>query len=222
MVTSLLGFPPRRADRVRDPVGDVRAFATDFEAHIGRTHPPFYLGSYLQVLEEAKKELKFLLVYLHSEEHQDTDRFCRATLADPRVVDYVGQNMLFWGCSVGRPEGYRVSEALRESCYPFLAVIVLRQNRMVVVGRQEGYITAPDLLDWLEKVIREDGLLVWQRFFFSLNINYFATPNKGLPVLNDDSFCNSPDVGHLSTLKFILFIYPNCVVEPKSFQAGKC
>ncbi len=153
----MLGFPPRRADRVRDPLGDVRAFVADFETQIGRAHPPFFLGSYLQVLEEAKKELKFLLVYLHSEDHQDTQRFCAATLADPGVVDYVQQHMLFWGCSVGRPEGYRVSEALRESAYPFLAVIVLRQNRMVVVGRQEGYISAPDLLVWLENVIREEN-----------------------------------------------------------------
>jgi len=153
-VSSLMGFPPQRADRVRDPQGDVRAFASDFETDYGRSHPPFYQGSYLQVLEEAKKELKFLLVYLHAEEHQDTRRFCADTLADPRVVEYVSQHMLFWACSVSRPEGHRVSEALRESSYPFLAVIVLRQNRMVVVGRQEGYIPATDLLAWLEKVIR--------------------------------------------------------------------
>ena len=155
-MSSLLGFPPRRADRVRDPQGDVRAFVADFEANYGRTHPPFYLGSYLQVLEEAKKELKFLLVYLHAEEHQDTQRFCATTLTDPGVVDYVRGNMLFWGCSVGRPEGHRVSEALRESSYPFLAVIVLRQNRMVVVGRREEYIAPADLLNWLENVVRQE------------------------------------------------------------------
>ena len=51
-------------------------------------------------------------------------------------MDFVaGNNVLFWGCSVNTPEGYRVSQALRESTYPFLAVIVLRQNRMMVVGR---------------------------------------------------------------------------------------
>ena len=47
----------------------------------------------------------------------------------------MSQNMLFWGCSVRRQEGHRVSQALRENSYPILAVIVLRQNRMVVVGR---------------------------------------------------------------------------------------
>ena len=91
------------------------------------------------VLEEAKRELKFLLVYLHSEAHQDTDIFCRGTLAHTDVVQYVTENMLFWGCSIRRQEGHRVSQALRENGYPFLAVIVLRQNRMVVVGRIGEY-----------------------------------------------------------------------------------
>ena len=63
--------------------------------------------------------------------------------------------MIFWGCSVSYPEGHKVSEALRESTYPFLAVIVLRQNRMVVVGRREGSIEPTPLIDWLEHTIRE-------------------------------------------------------------------
>ena len=49
-----------------------------------------------------------------------------------------------------------MSEALRESSYPFLAVIVLRQNRMVVVGRREEYIAPADLLNWLENVVRQE------------------------------------------------------------------
>ena len=32
---------------------------------------------FFQALNDAKKELRFLLVYLHSSEHQDTDEFCR-------------------------------------------------------------------------------------------------------------------------------------------------
>ena len=98
------------------------------------------------MLEAAKKDLKFLLVYLHSEEHQHTTHFCTSVLADPELIAYVSQSMLFWGCSVRKPEGYRVSQALRENSYPALAVIVLRQHRMVVVGRQEGHIPATQLV----------------------------------------------------------------------------
>ena len=37
-------------------------------------------------------------------------------------------------------------QALRENSYPFLGMIVLRQHRMVVVGRQEGFITSDRLV----------------------------------------------------------------------------
>jgi FAS-associated factor 2 len=80
-VTSLLGFPPRRSSAVTDPLGDVNSFYSEFEQQYGTSHPPFYRGTYSQVLEEAKRELKFLLVYLHSESHQDTEVFCRDTRA---------------------------------------------------------------------------------------------------------------------------------------------
>jgi len=154
-LSSLFGFPPRRSNAVRDPVGDVRRFSSEFDKKYGTNHVPFHVASYSQVLDEAKKELRFLLVYLHSEDHQDTDRFCVETLSNSDVVRYVTENMICWGCSVRYPEGYRVSEALRESTYPFLAVIVLRQNRMVVVGRREGSIAPDAFITWLEKTIRD-------------------------------------------------------------------
>lgn len=30
-----------------------------------------------QALNDAKRELRYLLVYLHGDDHQDTDEFCR-------------------------------------------------------------------------------------------------------------------------------------------------
>jgi len=155
LLSGMFGVAPSPVGASINPVQDVRRFYKEFEDQYGVEHPPFFTGSYAQVLEEAKKELKFLLIYLHSEEHQDSDRFCVNTLCNPQVVDYARNNLLFWGCSVSRPEGYRVSEALRESTYPFLAVIVLRQNRMVVVGRQEGNIEPASLVEWLEKTVRD-------------------------------------------------------------------
>lgn len=143
-----------------DPIGDVRSFKEKFESKYGSTHPTFHPGSYSQVLDEAKKELKFLLVYLHSADHQDADAFCSSTLASPAFADFVGNNALFWGCSVDSPEGYRVSQALRESTYPFLAVIVLRQNRMMVVGRVEGSVAAGPLVERLEALIRDNEAFI--------------------------------------------------------------
>ena len=125
--------------RSRPPEEDVADFISEFNAKYGRDHVAFHSGSYSRALEEAKRDLKFLLVYLHSPSHQDTKSFCQDTLATPALADFIANmNVIVWACSVDTKEGYRVSQALRESSYPFLALIVLRQNKMMVVGRVEG------------------------------------------------------------------------------------
>ena len=60
---------------VTDPVGDVNSWIQAFESQYGLRHPRFFRGSYRQALDEAKRDLKFLLVYLHSEDHQHTRKF---------------------------------------------------------------------------------------------------------------------------------------------------
>jgi len=154
--TSLFGMNQRSSRPVGDPRGDVAAFSRQWEDRYGDQHPPFNTGSYSQVLEEAKRDLRFLLVYLHCEEHQDTNRFCREVLSNSQVVGQIEtSNIIFWGCSVDRAEGFRVSQALRENSYPFLAMIVLRQNRMVVVGRQEGLIQSEALVQWIQDTVTD-------------------------------------------------------------------
>lgn len=44
---------------------------------------------------------------------------------------------------------FPVSQALRENTYPFLAVIMLKDRRMTVVGRLEGLIQPDDLINQL-------------------------------------------------------------------------
>lgn len=145
---------PRRF--VTDPLGDVMKFINSFEENYGSVHPVFYQGTYSQVLNDAKQELRFLLVYLHCEDHQDTHNFCRLTLTNSDVINYINTNMLFWGCSVTTSEGYRVSQALRENCYPFLAVIALHDNRMTVVGRLEGPVGPQELIERLRTVVQDN------------------------------------------------------------------
>ena len=118
-----------------DPTENVVSFIHDYDQTYGSQHPTFYVGTYNQALNEAKKDLKFVIVYLHGSQHQDTGKFCRETLSNPEVIQFINDNCLFWACSVDTPEGYRVSQSLRESTYPFIGVIVQREYRMTVVGR---------------------------------------------------------------------------------------
>ncbi|XP_020283243.1 FAS-associated factor 2-A isoform X2 [Pseudomyrmex gracilis] len=120
-----------------NPVEDVVNFIRSYEERYGNTHPVFYQGSYSQALSDAKQELKFLLVYLHKDETQEVDQWCRSTLCDPEMTRYINTHTLFWACNVKSGEGYKVAEALKSGSYPFLALIVLKGNRMTIVGRAE-------------------------------------------------------------------------------------
>lgn len=60
-----------------DPIVDVANFITYFNETYGLNHPTFYQGSYGQALSDAKQELRFLLMYLHGQDDQDCNQFCR-------------------------------------------------------------------------------------------------------------------------------------------------
>ncbi|XP_076041067.1 FAS-associated factor 2-like [Oratosquilla oratoria] len=149
---SIIYPSPRRSD----PLGDVLSFVSEFEGSYGIEHPAFFQGSYTQALAHAKSALKFLLVYLHCGDHQDTPEFCRNTLSNAALLEYINNNLVFWACSVTTPEGYRVSQALRENAYPFLAMIVLRDGRMTAVAKLEGPCTADSLITRLQSIVREN------------------------------------------------------------------
>ena len=157
VVSSLFGMSPPNPNRQSgDGRADVAEFVREYSERYGSSHPPFNRGGYYQVLEEAKRDLRFLLVYLHSEEHQDTDNFCRNVLSSDAVKgELETSNIILWGCSVSRTEGYKVSQALRETSYPFLAMIVLRQHRMVVVSRQEGSLVPEAMVEWIRNTVTE-------------------------------------------------------------------
>lgn len=49
------------------------------------------------------------------------------TLLNEDVVRFLSNSdeVIFWGCNIKSPEGYRVSRTLREHTYPFVGVIGL-------------------------------------------------------------------------------------------------
>uniref|UniRef100_A0A0V0G8G6 Putative regulator of the ubiquitin pathway n=1 Tax=Triatoma dimidiata TaxID=72491 RepID=A0A0V0G8G6_TRIDM len=149
---SIFWREPRR--QVIDPVGDVLKFIAYFNETYSRTHPVFYQGSYAQALNDAKQELKFLIVYLHKENNQDSTNFCRDCLTDTEVVEYINSNTLFWACSVTTGEGERVSHTLKiSSVFPFLAVIILKDSKMTLVARMEGPTNSTELISRLSAVV---------------------------------------------------------------------
>ncbi|KAJ9068530.1 UBX domain-containing protein 10 [Entomophthora muscae] len=114
---------------------------------------PFLEIKYSQALDKAKQEIKFLVVYLHSDEHESSDEFCETTLASPELVSFFVENdLLFWGGNVNYTEGYQVSVALQCSGFPFLALVSLRPRssetggyKMSVIDRLEGLATPEEV-----------------------------------------------------------------------------
>ncbi|KAL0821755.1 hypothetical protein ABMA28_005177 [Loxostege sticticalis] len=147
----------RNDDRrlVTDPLGDVMGFINNYTSRFN-PHPVFYQGTYAQALNDAKNELRFLIVYLHSESATETQNFCRTTLADPEVIQYINTHALFWGCSVDTAEGWRVAQSVGGRRYPLLCVVCVREHRMTVVARSEGSCSAPALLQRLRRVVSDN------------------------------------------------------------------
>eukprot|EP00096_Caligus_rogercresseyi_P012806 TRINITY_DN5484_c0_g1_i1.p1 TRINITY_DN5484_c0_g1~~TRINITY_DN5484_c0_g1_i1.p1 ORF type:complete len:479 (+),score=138.37 TRINITY_DN5484_c0_g1_i1:138-1574(+) len=166
----LLSFFPLEAPT--SPGVDVAEFIASFrseyenrgsEGAYPSTHLPFLSLSYHSALESAKRDLKFLLVYIHSPKHHRIREFVNDTLLSTEFREFLenrSHELLLWGASVESREGYNVSRALRESSYPFLSLVVLRGNRMVSVGRVEGYVEPPALISRLEAIISDNEAYV--------------------------------------------------------------
>lgn len=142
---------------VTDPLGDVLKFIRSYNEKYAE-HPVFYQGTYAQALNDAKRELKFLLIYLHKENNHDSTNFCRTTLANPAVVEYVNRNMFFWACDISSPEGFRVSHSINARAYPILVVVGLRANKMIIMGRMEGDCTPEEFLRRLKTVVGDNEI----------------------------------------------------------------
>lgn len=60
-----------------NPDEDASHFISEFQKEYGDNGPQFQGVSYSQVVSNANRESKFLLIYLHSPLHDDTSKFCR-------------------------------------------------------------------------------------------------------------------------------------------------
>ena len=139
-----------------DPLANVAEFAVDYNQKYGTLHPDFYQGSYAQAVNEAKRDLKFLLVYLHQNDHKDSNTFATETLCHPDIVEFVRHTFVIWACSKHLPEGRKVFNALKAKRCPFLGIIVLRHSRMTLVSKIEGPIGAAELLLQLANLVAEN------------------------------------------------------------------
>lgn len=82
--------------------------------------------------------------------------YFRNTLSDPEVINFINTHALFWGCSVDTSEGWRVAQSVGGQRYPLLCVVCVRDHRMTVVARSEGFCSPQQLINRLQRIVSEN------------------------------------------------------------------
>ncbi|PXF48469.1 Plant UBX domain-containing protein 10 [Gracilariopsis chorda] len=98
-------------------------FLNFFDDKYGPQRPSFLTTSYLQALQSAHSQLKFLLVYIHSESHRLTPAFVRQVISNPTFISAVDDSVLSWAGSITQRDAAAVQSALRVPALPFLAIV---------------------------------------------------------------------------------------------------
>ncbi|GLC37053.1 hypothetical protein PLESTB_001396700 [Pleodorina starrii] len=127
-----------------DPAGQAAAFVVEFKAAYGDRHPQWQESGWRVACQQARREFRFLFVYLHSPEHENTDVFCRTVLTCPDVVDYINANFVSWGGDVTAGDAFVLSQQtqLGVTRFPYVALLSMSpadgSNRVQLVAAASG------------------------------------------------------------------------------------
>lgn len=133
-------------------------FVAGFERDYGTTGPNFVPLGFMDALQRSRQEFKLLFVYLHSPEHPDTPVFCERSLCSEVVAAFVNENFVSWGGSIRSSEGFKMSNSLKASQFPFCAVVMAATNQRIALLQQvEGPKSPEELLTVLQKVLEESA-----------------------------------------------------------------
>lgn len=134
-----------------DPKRDALRFIDEYNRNLSTTHPTLFPNSYQAAVAQAHAQSKFLLVYLHSPLHDDTQRFCRNVLASEALLAMTNEHTITWAGSVWDPEAFGLATQLRASAFPFVALLVCQSNRSVQVALKiQGYVEENVLVERLQ------------------------------------------------------------------------
>lgn len=137
-------------------------FKREFEENYGSGELPWYDGGSAQAYDEAKRELKFLLIVLLSPEHDDTDSFIRDVLLAPEVMSFIKDeknNIILWGGNIVDSEAYQVSFEYRCTRFPFACLVCLTpkegSTRMGTIKRIQGAVAPERFLEDIRAAINK-------------------------------------------------------------------
>lgn len=140
-----------------DPKLDTRKFLSEFDSSYSPQHPVLHDSSFQSAVATAFSASKFLLIYLHSPLHEDTERFCQQVFCSSTLSSFVNNaNIVTWAGKVWDPEAYKLSSELRVSCFPYLALLVCYSNRQFEVAVPiQGYTDEQALTEKLQSAMTQ-------------------------------------------------------------------
>ncbi|XP_021767888.1 plant UBX domain-containing protein 10-like [Chenopodium quinoa] len=163
----MLGLGGRRGgDSSASPLVQVPSSASEameFVAALEREYGSgmrvnFVSEGFMDALQRSRHAYKLLFVYLHSPDHPDTPLFVERTLGSEVFADFVNENFVAWGGSIRASEGFKMSNSLKASRFPFCAVVMAATNQRIALLQQiEGPRSPEDMLSILQRVLEESG-----------------------------------------------------------------
>ena len=118
----------RRQRRALPPAENARRFVQEFSEQYGPlfSNLPWAEHGFNLALDNAKKDLKFLLVVLISPSHDETALWIQDTLFTSTFTSFLGSHQsdtILWGGNVQDAEAYQVADSLGCTKFPFIALI---------------------------------------------------------------------------------------------------
>ncbi|XP_047182703.1 plant UBX domain-containing protein 10 [Vigna umbellata] len=161
----LVGFGSTPSSSSSAPLVSVSAatseamdFVAAFEREYGSSGPNFVGEGFMDALQRSRNSFKLLFVYLHSPDHPDTPSFCHRTLCSETIAAFVNENFVCWGGSIRASEGFKMSNSLKASRFPFCALVMAATNQRIALLQQvEGPKSSEELLGTLQRVLEESS-----------------------------------------------------------------
>lgn len=118
--------------------------------------PRFYEGTFANAITTARRDLKLLVVYLHSENARWTQNFCMQVLGNDAVRQLLDENFLLWGGDVLRRESHQVAQLIHARQYPcFTALLPVSVDEIRVIGMVAGQVEPDAAIGLLAQCMEE-------------------------------------------------------------------
>ncbi|XVE58131.1 hypothetical protein DITRI_Ditri04bG0145500 [Diplodiscus trichospermus] len=152
------GESSARLVSVSAPASEAMDFVAAFERVYGTTRPNFVGEGFMDALQRSRNAFKLLFVYLHSPDHPETPVFCERTLCSEVMSAFLNENFVAWGGNIRASEGFKMSNSLKASRFPFCAVVMPATNQRIALLQQiEGPKSPEEMLTILQRVHEESA-----------------------------------------------------------------